>query len=282
MAKAFSVAAWNVEHFGAIDSETQKPKKPIQPIIDFIKKQKADIVAIFEVRSEHVFRPIVECMPGYQFYMTEGPQMQETLIGVRSKLNAFVTQKIEFRSGQTSLRPGVLVTPIVDGEYYPLLFLHLKSMTDPKGFGLRHDMLQRAMKFRRVLDSVRRKKNSANFIFLGDLNTMGLDLAYTKHDISGADEIAEMERAASYKNMRRLKKSHEISWWNGSETFKPGSSLDHVMAADHMKFKKFRGGAEVSVRGWTGEKTEVKQKKWIDSFSDHALLYFEVQKVEKV
>jgi hypothetical protein len=35
MAKAFSVATWNVEHFGALDKKTKKPIKPIQPIIDF-------------------------------------------------------------------------------------------------------------------------------------------------------------------------------------------------------------------------------------------------------
>jgi hypothetical protein len=37
MAKAFSVASLNVEHFGALDKRTEKPVKPIKTIIDYPK-----------------------------------------------------------------------------------------------------------------------------------------------------------------------------------------------------------------------------------------------------
>ena len=184
MAKAFSVASWNIEHFGAIDKETKMPIKPIAPIIDFLAAQDADIVALYEVRSGYVFRPIIEAMPGYQFYITEGPQMQEILVGIKKNLTAFVTQKLEFKSGQTTLRPGVLATLSIEGEYYVLLFLHLKSATDAKGYGLRDDMMQRSMKFRRTLDKITDDPSKTHYIFLGDLNTMGLDQAYTRLDIS--------------------------------------------------------------------------------------------------
>ncbi len=50
-----------------------------------------------------------------------------------------------------------------------------------------------------------------------------------------------------------------------------------------MKFKLFPrpdgGKAEVDVRGWTNQPTLAAKDKWIKDFSDHSLLYLEVQRV---
>lgn len=278
MAKAFSVASWNVEHFGAADSRTKKPKKPIEPIIEFLADQDADVIALYEVESSVVFRPIMEAMPKHQFYITEGPQTQEILIGIRNGMSGFVTQKLEFKSSQPALRPGVLVTLSVDGEYYPLLFLHLKSLPDPKGFGLRDYMLRLALKFRRRLDKA--SGGHANYLFVGDLNTMGLDYPYSDHDITSADEIRELKRRATHhsKKMRVLEKTTEETFFNGSSSTLPKTALDHVVAAEHLQFKSF-GGRQVDVRGWPQLTEVVEQDEWIATHSDHALLYFEVQKV---
>ena len=278
MEKAFSVASWNVEHFGAVSRRTNKPERPIQPIIEFLAQQDADIVVIYEVRSRDVYRPVLEKMPGYQFHITEGPQVQEILVGVKHGISAFITQRLEFKSGQATLRPGVLLTALIDGEYYPILILHLKSMTDPKGFGLRDDMLRRAIKFRGNLDKISNGPKGANYIIVGDLNTMGLDYPYSQHDISADDEIKELDRRAKYRRMRRLTSSAPYSWWNGSDKYKPGGKLDHVYAADHLKFN-LNSGNEVDVRGWQEKNTDTERRAWIDTYSDHGLLYFEVQKV---
>lgn len=280
MPKLFSVASWNVEHFGALDSETKRPVKPIEPIIEYLAQQDADVVAVYEVKSSYVFRPIVEAMPDYQFHITEGPQMQEILVGIKKKHTAFITQKLEFQSGQSTLRPGVLATLVIEGEYYVLLFLHLKSFTDPKGFGLRDDMMYRALKFKLTLDKVSNDPVKTNYLFLGDLNTMGLDYPWHQHDISAEAEINELERRTQYKKMRLLDKTFPLSWWNGSDTYAPGGNLDHVVASDHLVFKKFEGGAEVSVRGWAAETDIAKQRAWIKKYSDHNLLYFEVHREE--
>ncbi|MCA9197244.1 MAG: endonuclease/exonuclease/phosphatase family protein [Planctomycetales bacterium] len=278
MAKAFSVASWNVEHFGATDRNTKRPKKPIEPIIEFLAAQKADLVALYEVESSVVFQPIVDAMPGYQFYITEGPQTQEILVGIKNGFSGFVTQKLQFKSSQPGLRPGVLVTLTIDQEYYPILFLHLKSMPDPKGFGLRDDMLQLALKFRRTLD--RSGTDHANYLFVGDLNTMGLDYPYAGHDISAVDELNELSRRARHpsKRMRLLAKTNEFTFFNGTHSAYPESNLDHVVAADHLQFKAF-GDCEVDVRGWPQADDP---DQWIQTYSDHALLYFEVQKVSRV
>ena len=274
MAKAFSVASWNVEHFG----KNSKKSRPIGPIIKYLADQKADIVAIYEVESRSVYRPMVEDMPGYQFHITEGPQMQEILIGIKNGISAYVTQRLTFKAGQATLRPGVLVSVRVAGKFYPLLFLHLKSSPDPKGFGLRDDMMRRALDFRKALDKAAGGSGKANYIFMGDLNTMGLDYPFKEHDIPAASEIKELNRRTKYRKMRILDKTTPHTWWNGSKSKYPPSNLDHVVAADHLKFKSF-SGAQVKVRGWPEKSTDAQKDAWIAKYSDHGLLFFEVQKV---
>lgn len=279
MAKAFSVLSWNVEHFGAMDKEKKNFIKKPGPIVDLIADTKADIVAIFEVKSDVVFKHLIEKMPTHQFFISEGPQMQEILIGVRKTIAAFTTQKTEFKTGQSSLRPGVLVTPYIDGEYYPLLFLHLKSMPDPKGFGLRFEMTKRAFDFRKVLKKAAGNNKEPNYMFLGDLNTMGMDYFGSDKDISADRERAELARSASRRKMRVLTKTYENTYW--SKTYGE-NNLDHVVAAKHLKFKSY-GGKDIRMSGWTDHVNEpsagTKIAKWVKKYSDHALLYLEVQKV---
>ncbi|MFH1942498.1 MAG: hypothetical protein ABIL68_10375 [bacterium] len=279
MPKAFSVASWNVEHFGAKD-ETKQPKKPIETPIRFLAEQNADVVAVYEVRSSIVFEPLVEAMPNYQFHITEGPQTQEILVGIKSGLSGFVTQKLEFKSKQPGLRPGVLVTLRIDEAYYPIIFLHLKSMTDPRGFGLRDDMLRLALRFRKRLDEAAGGVGKSNYIFVGDLNTMGMDYPYVEHDISAEAEIAELKRRARHhtKKMRVLEKNYPHTWWAGSNSEHGPGNLDHAVAADHLRLKKY-GDAEIDVRGWPQEAGDDAKDEWTKTYSDHALLYFEVQKV---
>lgn len=173
------------------------------------------MLAIYEVKSSSVFRPLMEEMNDHHFFINEGEQMQEILNGVRNRIPAFVTQKTKFKSGQSTLRPGVLLTVRQDGAYYPILFLHLKSMPDPKGFGLRYDMMCRAFDFRLVPSdaaehialSAGEEPGPANYIFCGDMNTMGFNYYPTdKYDIPAAGEIAELNRAANYREMKVLTK----------------------------------------------------------------------------
>jgi len=283
MAKAFSVASWNVEHFGATDKKRRRPNKPIQPIIEYLAAQRADVLAVYEVVGSVVFEEMVTRMPEYHFSITEGPQSQEILIGVKKKLTSFFTQKVEFKSGAAALRPGALLTLVIDGVNYPLLFLHLKSLSVPKGFGLRDDMIERAIKFRKVLDRAHQRAGGtgrSNFLFLGDLNTMGMNLTYSGKDISGAEEIARLEKRLGYRSvsMRIADKNAEATYWPGRTSVYDPGNLDHVVAADHLVFRSF-SGAEVDVRGWVEEPTDQAKDRWTAKFSDHALLYFEVQKV---
>jgi len=51
---------------------------------------------------------------------------------VRSRLSAFMTQKVEFRSGTTQMRPGQFVTVTAYDATNMLLFVHLSSGKNPR------------------------------------------------------------------------------------------------------------------------------------------------------
>lgn len=274
MSKAFSIASWNVEHFKGDRSRVER-------VLVFLKKQKPDIFALYEVEGSTVFQTLVGLMSDYTFHITEGPQVQEILVGVRQGLTAFFTQKIEFKSGATAMRPGALLTVTVADKHYPLLFLHTASGNDPRGLGLRDDMMLRAVEFRKSLDKAAKKAGgaSANYIFMGDFNTMGMEYKFVKgRDISADDELVKLSKQAGKRKMRLLTKSASNTWSNGSKSSIPDSNLDHVVAADHLVFTQF-DGSDISVRGWAEKKTTQEKDDWIKQFSDHSLLFFEVHKV---
>jgi len=277
MPKVFSAASWNIEHFKDDPTAVR-----VNRVVDFMKAQDPDVFGIFEVEGATIFQALVDRMPNYTFQITEGVQTQEILVGVKKTLTAFITQKTEFRSGTTHMRPGQLVTVTKDGEGYALLFLHLASGSDPRGMGLRDDMLERAFDFRKVLDKASGGEGKARYMFLGDLNTMGLEYPFDR-DIEAAIELKKWDKYGNRAKiqMRRLVKTHDASWFNGSTSSLPPSNLDHVYASTNINFKAFvrpsdGGEANVSVRGWVDQTTAAKKDDWIKKFSDHSLLYFEV------
>lgn len=279
MAKAFSLASWNVEHF-------KNDLTRVARVVDFVNQQNPDVFALYEVEGSEVFGELVARMPGYQFHITEGQQTQEILVGARHSLTAFFSQRTEFKSGNSLLRPGALLTVTVDGKNYPMLFLHTKSSSKPVGLGLRDDMFERAFKFRKTLDAAPGGNGKANFMFLGDLNTMGMDYPFQKK-ISADLELQNLDLEAQKVKMRRLTRSRPFSWWNGPQGSLPPSNLDQVVSADHLQFKAFAGTdangqaiqADVDLRGWPMLPTPQAQGAWIKDFSDHGLLFLEVQKV---
>jgi endonuclease/exonuclease/phosphatase family metal-dependent hydrolase len=278
LAKAFSVASWNVEHLG-----DQGPPARIANVVGFLQQQQADVIAIYEVEGRHVWRQLMNGLPGYSWFITEGQNTQQILLGTASDVTAFVTQKIEFKSRDAFMRPGALLTIRHDGHDYTLLFLHLASMPDPRGFGLRQDMVDRAFKFKGlIVDAL--APTEPNFIFLGDLNSMGLDYVYGQQGGAGTPllrdraiaehEIARLSFEAGKHGMRVLAKSRDVTW--RSQSMK--SNLDHVVAASQLSFTQFNG-VDVVVRGWPELGGEQEQRDWTTEFSDHALLFFEVQEL---
>lgn len=274
MAKAFSLASWNVEHF---KGNPARVNRVVDFLVDKRGGNKPDVFALYEVEGKLVYPALVKKMPGYSFHLTEGPQTMEILVGVKGNITAFFTQKQEFKTGNTYLRPGALLTITVAGKQYPILFLHTKSSPAAVGFGLRDEMLKRATGFRRKIEKAAGlPKWSSDYMFVGDLNTMGLDYPYKK-DIEADVELKRLDGRAKYAKMTRLAKDAKATWFNGSGSKYPPSDLDHVVASKHMKFKLFNG-SPVSVRGWVDQNTDAQKDNWINRYSDHSLLYLEVQK----
>lgn len=266
--KLFSVLSWNVEHFKG------KPER-IKRIFKTIHTEAPDVIGIYEVEGKTVFNQMMTNLKDYTFHITEGRQTQEICVGVRKKFTAFFTQRTEFKRNNPSLRPGALLTLALEEGPVSILFLHLKSLTNPEGFGLRDAMFDKVFSLKRALDKQAKKRfnRDANFIFLGDLNTMGMDYRGKKHDISGMEEIAVLtKKVGGRRRMSVIPKTAANTWNNGSKSKYPPSNLDHVVAANHIQFANSR----IVVKGWPEEPTVNKKDKWIEKFSDHAYLTFSV------
>jgi len=271
VAKAFSVASWNVEHF-----RSQGVLSRVEEVVRFLADQRPDVFALYEVEGREVFDALTTLMPSYTFHITEGQQVQQILLGVRTNLTAFFTQKTEFKSGVSLLRPGALLTVRVGAENYPMLFLHTKSGTDPRGLGLRDDMLDRALEFTKTLDRQASDGKPANYIFLGDFNIMGMQYRYVRdRDIVATQELQKLEHGARRRKMKVLDKDEPNTWWGGGKL--TPSNLDFVVARNHLRFRNF-GGAEVTVRGWPKLPDDGSRQRWVRELSDHGLLFFEVQR----
>lgn len=277
----FSIVSWNIEHFKKPKTKTPSGvKRYLERVVrvrDILMKLDPDVMALYEIEGNEAFYALKDCFPNYQFHITEGPEVQEILVAVKGGISAFFTQKVEFKSGGTHLRPGALLTVTKSGKEYPILFLHTKSGQTPNGFGLRDDMLFRALNFKKkVLDKAAAINGSGpvNYIFMGDLNTMGMKYPFKKN-INSDIEVDYLTKQTKSYGMKPLTKSHPNTWSNGPSSSIPDSNLDHVVAASHLKFKNF-SGSEVKLVGWP-EMTNAKDKdKWIKEYSDHALLYMEV------
>ena len=121
MAKAFTVLSWNIEHLSG-----KKPGR-VERVVETLKQESPDVFGLYEIEGKDIYQTLSTQMPGYSFHITEGPQTQEILLGVKAKFTAFFSQRVTFKSGNTRLRPGAMLSIKLDGVDYSLMFLHLKS-----------------------------------------------------------------------------------------------------------------------------------------------------------
>ncbi|MEM1390896.1 MAG: endonuclease/exonuclease/phosphatase family protein [Pseudomonadota bacterium] len=270
-----SFLSWNVENF-------HNDRARVSRVISKIAEYRPDVFALYEVKGAAVFQSVVQLLPEYHFFITESPGVPEIMVGVKNAFSSFVTQRDELQSKVPTLRPGALATLTVDQTQYAFLFLHLKSFPGPRDWGLRDDMFAHVTSLKRSIDRAMPDGEKANFIAIGDINTMGLKTPYNNEvDFDGETELRYVDARMSHdrNGLRRLTKTHTSSWWNGKA--KPGkSALDHAYASNHLIFKPQTSSngvdSEVRVAGWVDEPTEAAQRKWIEDYSDHCLLYGEV------
>jgi endonuclease/exonuclease/phosphatase family metal-dependent hydrolase len=280
------IISWNIEHFNGTGGQDKSNRtlrlQRVEKVAQFIAAQSPDIFGLSEVEGALVYEKFTQLLPEYTFNITEGRQSQEILIGVRNNLTAFFTQRNEFKRNNPYLRPGALLTVRSGNIHIPILFTHLKSMPSPEGFGLRDAMFEKIFKLRLELNKAERALNgvanaNANFVVVGDMNTMGMDYYSKDHDIPMDREIKTVKRKFKNRKMTALVKTHPHTFFNGSASKYPPSELDHVFAAAHLQFEDVdTAGANLIIGGWAEKTTNAEKDIWINEFSDHAPLIFKI------
>ena len=278
-----SFLSWNIEHFngkGGLDKRN-KPKRQqrVEEVITSILSHSPDIFALYEVEGSIVHSSLMSRMSDYSFHITEGNQTQEILVGIRKNIQYFFSQKKTFKRSNPYLRPGALLTVTINDNHYPILFLHLKSMPSPEGFGLRDAMFSKAFDLKKALDKTSKSANKgpSNYIIMGDLNTMGMDYAKSDKDIPSQREIKVITDRFSRRGMKKLSQSHPFTFNNGSQSSYPQTNLDHVYAAKHLEFESQPSGHDIRVAGWAEFDSVDDQDDWIEQYSDHAPLLFSLK-----
>ncbi len=279
------ILAWNVKHFKGPRrnwqalSNNQKDADQaarVRRVANEIGQIDPDIFAILEVSGDNSPYALADEMPGYSFLLTEGRQSQEILIGFRTDMRLFFTQKGEFKENNLSLRPApVLDLKTPSGRNLTLLFAHFKSMTSPDGWGLRTSMFEKLGDLKKSLDDWAQSNGepSAAFVAMGDFNTMGMNLTDSNGDISGPEEIERIEKRMRRWNMRHPNKSAPNTFVAPLGASYGDSDLDHVYLDESLTIKP-ENGHEVRVGGWTELQGDTARQNWAEEYSDHAPLWF--------
>jgi hypothetical protein len=71
----FSMLSWNVEHF--------KGGARTKDVVAHVKNHDPDVFGLLEMEGTNVLAVMQGEFPGYDFALTDGPQVQEILVGIR-------------------------------------------------------------------------------------------------------------------------------------------------------------------------------------------------------
>jgi endonuclease/exonuclease/phosphatase family metal-dependent hydrolase len=268
----FSVLSWNIEKFAGGDAR-------LKNVAAHIKGQDPDVFGLLEIMNADVKALMEREFPDYDFALTDGPEVQEILVGWRRKKfdQAAFTQKRDFNVGNPALRPGALLSLRVGTDWYNVLYLHTDSGTDAPAFGNRAEMFGKTWKLKNAIDKKLGGAAAGNLIVLGDLNTMGLMFPRSVKRFERVDAPTEVEalgEAAQKAGMVLLAKDRSATWKGGAGE----SNLDHVLASAALGFKNFgtsAAPANVRVLGWN-QFNGAQQANYLKEISDHSSLYVEV------
>jgi hypothetical protein len=62
----------------------ERPPQRIANVIGFLDEQNADVIAIYEVEGKRVWRQLMDGLQGYSWFITEGQNTQQILLGTAS------------------------------------------------------------------------------------------------------------------------------------------------------------------------------------------------------
>ena len=109
MAVAFTVASWNVEHFGK-GSKPGQPSNParLQRVCDTLKQLDPDVFAIYEVESGVMFDAFTAAFPVHHFSITEGAGTQQILVAAEKNVHQPGVTIANVEIPTMNLRPAVV------------------------------------------------------------------------------------------------------------------------------------------------------------------------------
>jgi exonuclease III len=209
-------------------------------VVANVKESDPDVFALGEVVAEAAYRLIAKEFPQHNFYMTFGKQSQEMLIGVRRTMQVFFSQRTEFQSG--------------------------------------NEFFKRLGRLKRKLDNL--SSGSSHFIACGDFNIQVMNYLRQKL-ISASDEFKnvqdELARAGLF-----FADSNYYSTWIDKSAQQTEARLDYVAVSQAIQLisqgANEKGTYSIRVRGWhnlPNGSPEISE--FINSVSNHASLYFEVE-----
>lgn len=303
--------------------ETRKRKhhKRVKKVADHIKALDPDLFCLCEIWDKAVLRRLLmHELTDYDFAVTDGGGDIELVTAWKRGTfkQVIFAQRVKFQAGNEDLRPGALASVRFGGEWFNFLFLHLKSGSLCSAYKLRKHMFKKIWALKSRLDGIHTDElrdgasdssassnsgvsaddvsdngassNGAKFVVMGDLNTMGRSDCAHSDDISAAEELKKLEKAAAAgkRGMRLLSKTSDKTWSN--DTSSKTSNLDHVLATTgNVRFKQLHvcaedctcaedcARAEVRVSGWNNKNlTKAKRKAFIKNISDHCSLFCKI------
>jgi exonuclease III len=264
-----SVLWWNVHNLRNVEHARK--------IIAHVKENNPDVFGLGEIVGEDAYRLIAREFPDYTFYMTYGKQSQEMLVGVRRTFQAFFSQKTEFQSGNEFLRPAALVTISVGTPALNILFVHLKSFTNPLSLGFRDDFFDRLGRLKNKLDNL--SNGAARFIVCGDFNIQGLHYLNRSY-IKPVEELQHIQNKLGDVGFIFAEADYEETWID-KRTETKTARLDYVAATTALtlvKLEEQKCDYQVRINGWPKyPEKSLERHEFIQSISDHASLYFEVE-----
>jgi len=267
MQSKLSVLWWKVHHL--------KNASQAARIVSHIKERNPDIFALGGVVGEAAYRLIAKEFPEHNFYMTFGKQAQEMLVGVKRTMQAFFSQRTEFQSGNEFLRPAALLTISLGELPLNLLFVHVKSFSDPLSLGYRDNFIKRLGRLKATLDNL--SGGSSRFVVCGDFNLRGmfyLERSYIKPE----DEFHHIQNELGDIGILFAEPS-SLSTWSSKEG-RSQATLDYVAATDSTNFANLgndQGQIQLRLGGWPEyPRGTFERNEFIEAVSDHASVYFEI------
>lgn len=284
MLQTIKILSWNIEHFKAQDAGR------FDEVVKMIKKYNPDVFGLIEVENSKVYDLMLEHFPDYSLFLTTGQQKQEILIACSNKYHGIkFEQKDKFKAGNPNLRPGAFLTfkHPANNQMYSFLYLHTDSGVGAVDFGNRTEMFEHTFNLKRKLDKY--ASGNANFICLGDFNTMGLNYPKpyksnqkvdTNLELEFIDYLCSKKISGKTAGLKLLSKPDGTYYSKNYGV----ADLDHVIASEHMQFIPQNSNADspftgdVKLDGWRSKwGNPAEMDLYTKEISDHCLLFCELE-----